>query len=115
MHPGVALDKTLGWDVEIQEAEARKVLEETRPKVLVGSPECKAFSQLLSLSKSRMKTEEYDALVQEGLQHLNFAIDLYYEQMARGDDFLHEHPHPASSWNLSADAGVARGSSRFLG
>ena len=47
-----------------------------------------------------MKNEDYDAIVQEGLQHLNFAIDLYHDQMARGDDFLHEHPHPASSWTL---------------
>ena len=31
---------------------------------------------------------------------LQFAVDVYWDQVARGKFFLHEHPATASSWDL---------------
>ena len=51
-HPGFAIDIT-GWDFDEpdREAEAFQLRETVRPKLFVGSSECKAWSQLQNLSK----------------------------------------------------------------
>ena len=45
LHPGVALDKTLGWNVNGQEAEPRKVLEELEKRFNISGLEEKAARQ----------------------------------------------------------------------
>ena len=48
MVPGFALDYRTGWDLaDPQQAEEAELLRrQTRPKFLLGSPPCSAFSQL---------------------------------------------------------------------
>eukprot|EP00973_Karenia_brevis_P022078 3036313-Karenia_brevis.AAC.1 len=49
LHPGYALDLTTGWNLDdpAQAAEAFKLRENVRPKLMVGSPECGPFSILM--------------------------------------------------------------------
>ena len=56
--PGFAIDIT-GWDFDEpdREAEAFQLKETVRPKLLVGSSECKAWSQLQNLSKDKQPFE----------------------------------------------------------
>ena len=58
VHPGFAIDIT-GWDFDEpdREAEAFQLRETVRPKLLVGSSECKAWSQLQNLSKDKQLFE----------------------------------------------------------
>ncbi len=34
------------------------------------------------------------------IRHIDFVIELYYDQLAGGRYFLHEHPEHATSWQL---------------
>ena len=38
---------------------------------------------------------------QQGLGHLEYAVQLYWEPISRGRFFIHEHPATASSWGLA--------------
>ena len=108
--PGFALDLTvkdpedgMPWDFSRPEKrdKARRMVREQKPYVLIGSPECRAFStwQALNAAKSmdpdKLKREKTKATL-----HLNFMISLYEEQTEAGKYFLHEHPRFATSWQL---------------
>jgi hypothetical protein len=47
-------------------------------------------------------TAKAQADKKNAIEHMNFAISLYIEQVQAGRYFLHEHPKNASSWNLPA-------------
>ena len=44
--------------------------------------------------------EAWEDKYQQGLAHLEYAVQLYWEQISRGRFFIHEHPATASSWGL---------------
>ena len=73
---------------------------EKKPQFLIGSPTCTAFSALQGLNKWRMDPKKWDALMEKGLSHMRFAIELYRLQAEQGRWFLHEHPNSASSWKM---------------
>ncbi len=73
----------------------------TKPLLLIGSPECTAFSTWQYLSE--VKFADIDKLKRERIRaelHLDFVTSLYKEQIEDGLDFLHEHPRWASSWRV---------------
>ena len=66
--------------------------------LLTGSPMCTAFS-----TWQRINSKMRDGLVVEAerrraVQHLEFTMELYKEQLRHGRYFLHEHPAYATSW-----------------
>ena len=67
------------------------------------------FSQLQNLLAW---SEHKEARWREDVGHMEFAIQMYSQQMGAGHLFLHEHPAQATSWtldkvvNLGAVAGV---------
>ena len=104
--PGWSLDLTTSdaagrvWDFDDDACRqrARKLVRETRPLLLIGSPMCTWFSQLMTFNGARVKPEEYRANFQRACRHLAFVFELYEMQVAGGRYFLHEHPAGASSW-----------------
>ena len=108
LNPGFALDYSTGWDLDepAQEMEARQMRKETRPRFLMASPECTAFTQLLNFGTitERAKAE----LIEKGRRHLNVCIDMYNEQLDEGHHFIHEHPHGARSWSEEGIVGLLR-------
>ena len=106
MRPGWSLDLTTTapdgqeWDFTkaSRRHEARKLLDETKPKLLIGSPMCTAFSVLQRLSEHKRDPEVVRKMRVEAEMHLAFCCELYEAQLKRGDYFLHEHPASASSW-----------------
>jgi hypothetical protein len=104
--PGWSLDLTtvdrhgVAWDFTraSRRKDARDLLEATRPRVLIGSPMCTAFSALLALSASKRDPEVVRRLRVEAEVHLRFSCELYELQIRRGDYFVHEHPAGATSW-----------------
>ena len=101
------MDLTTGWnfDLKADRDRARQLLQDTRPKLLIGSPECKMFSNLQNMTKW---TEEKEHKRNAAMNHLNFVCDLYREQVNRGGWFLHEHPVAASSWRSACVLGVMK-------
>ena len=106
MRPGFALDLTVldtdgePWDFDKPEKRRRamELLKSTRPKLLIGSPMCRAFSVLQGLNRARMGEQKWNAMKEHGVSHLKFVAELYLEQMNQGRYFLHEHPASASNW-----------------
>ena len=101
LNPGIAMDLRAGWDFRLsrhREA-AMKYVEEVRPRLVIGSPECRMFSTLQTLSVwTDKKSEEYA----DAVKHLEFVMKVYEKQVREDRFFLHEHPASATSWNLQS-------------
>ena len=99
----------LRWDFDDPQCrrEALSLVRTTRPKLLVGSSECTAFSQLSAMKRGSWETEAGRRARRRAEKHLVFCTLLYHEQMGRGDWFLHQHPAGSSSWTLPCMARLA--------
>ena len=107
--PGWSLDLTLcdpstgePWDLADPKVQSRvkKLVVETKPFLLIGSPPCTMFSSLQNLSKHKANKAEWDKKMKEAEKHLAFCMELYRIQIRGKRFFLHEHPHNATSWKM---------------
>ena len=97
------------WDFRRAEdrARARRLIAEEQPYLVIGSPPCTEFSRLnINLNKGRVAPRERQRRLAEGRLLLNFAAEIYRDQLARGAHFLHEHPLAATSWEEPAIAAL---------
>ena len=109
--PGFAFDLTVddpddgqpwGFSIREKRVKARAKLKEQRPYMLIGSPACTAFSTWMALNEA--KSKDVAAIRRARIRaivHMGFVIELYYDQLADGKYFLHEHPQNATSWQLT--------------
>ena len=73
--------------------EARRLLRVQKPYLLIGSPECKAFSTWMRLNRAKPKDPAaVDRARVRAQLHINFVVELYRERIDGGRYFLHEHP-----------------------
>ena len=108
LHPGFALDITTvddegeEWDFTKQHMreKAYKLVDETKPYCLVGSPGCTPFCafQHLNAVQYGWSEAEVERRRVAGVVHLDFVCRLYALQVKNGKYFLHEHPDTATSW-----------------
>ena len=101
LKPGDSMDLVTGWDFNRQDHRemARNRIRETKPKILIGSPECKMFSTLQHLSPWTKEKEDRRKAAEK---HLDFVCELYEQQVQEKRWFLHEHPVGAASWRTKA-------------
>ena len=107
--PGLAMDLTTcdehgnPWDFncETMRAKAKKIVKSKAALLLVVSPMCSAFSRLQTFNAKRLGPERVKEMLEYGIKHLTFALDLCEIQRANGLYFLFEHPAGASSWSTS--------------
>ena len=107
--PGWSLDLTREdpltggpWDLSkcaVRER-VRKMVRETAPFLVIGSPPCTMFSSLQNLSKGRRNKADFDRKMKTAKEHVKFCLEIYKMQMAEGRYFLHEHPNSAKSWEM---------------
>jgi len=102
-----SFDKSEGWD--FFDCSDRKtfwdVLENQQPDLVIMSPECRLFSQIMSLNWKKMKNRDETGLLkdqQRALAMLHFCVQVAEFQLARNRYFLIEHPGGASSWSSHA-------------
>ena len=90
------------WDFSDsrQRARAKKLVQQVKPILLIGSPMCRMFSKLQNLNRKRMGEENFQAAYRDAIEHLKFCLELYTLQERAGRYYLHEHPASASSWSL---------------
>ena len=83
LNAGSAMDLRTGYDFSKKEDQerARQQIRKEKPRLLVGSPECKMFSTLQRLSP--WTVEKAKKLV-EAKAHMRFVCDLYREQIDEG-------------------------------
>ena len=104
--PGFALDLTTAdtdgalWDFDskVMRDRAMKKLKEEKPLLLVGSPMCTAFSTWQRINDKIRDPYVVEAEKRRIVQHLDFCLELYREQLRNGRYFVHEHPAYATSW-----------------
>ena len=101
LNPGLALDLRTGWDLSDPKhiSAMWRYLDRAKPMLVVGSPECSAFSKLATLTKCK---PAYAKTLRDGLSHLRLMCRVYEYQQQQGRLFLHEHPDGASSWGTGA-------------
>ena len=95
-------DLTAGWDVRRKEHRQRfrDFRRKRKPKMLMESPECKAFTPLRHINHSRMDPEEVRRGVVEGTLMWDFSLENAEAQMKDHLYFGLEHPERAASWSL---------------
>ena len=112
LRPSMSLGKGLTFDLQgdadgrcwnfLVAADRREALARIRaqqPYLVIGSPPCTAFSRLNDgWNYKRMDPEVVRRRKVEGRVLLEFAAQVYREQLAAGRHFLREHPASASSW-----------------
>ena len=107
--PGLAMDLTTcdehgnPWDfnVESMRSKAKHIVKHKSALLLVVSPMCSAFSRLQSFNAKRLGPDNMREMIDYGIKHLAFALDLCEIQRRNGLYFLLEHPAGASSWTTS--------------
>ena len=110
--PGFAFDLTVNdpddgqpWDffVKGKREKARAKLNSQKPYLLIGSPSCSAFSTWMALNEARSNdVAAVRRAKSRAVRHIEFVIELYYDQLNGGRYFLHEHPEHATSWQLAS-------------
>ena len=107
--PGFAMD--LGsvddegepWDFRraCKREKALKLLRETKPFFLMGSPPCTGYCSWQKLNDVQYEKSAADVKrrMTEAQLHIDFSAMLYREQIESGRYFIHEHPWNSGSWN----------------
>ena len=89
------------WNLDVQ-ANAERLCEywrTERPVLLVGSPKCRAFMDVRSISRSGPK---FSKTLEAGMSHLKSLMKIYHWQNEQGRWFLREDPHHIWSQNTKA-------------
>ena len=89
---GWSLDITIAdaqgrpWDFDDAacRARARRLVQETKPLLLIGPPMRRWFSQLQMLNRSRTDPNEFQENFERACRHLAFVLDLYQMQVDAG-------------------------------
>ena len=100
MKAGTSFDLLTGFDFSTRRDRQRcwHRLKKESPDLLILCPPCGPFSPLQNLNYSRMDVSRAMAIVGEGVEHLEFAMELYQWQVLRGKIALFEHPAPSRAW-----------------
>ena len=59
----------------------RKLVAESKPFMLIGSPPCTMFSTLQNLSKAKRDEKEFNEKMEVAKKHVKFCIELYKMQL----------------------------------
>ena len=69
-----------------------------KPKMLIGSPPCTAYSTWQYINDRKRDQDVVAWEKKRAVIHLSFCVDLYLEQIRGGRYFVHEHPAGCTSW-----------------
>ena len=87
--------------LEADRAEAKRLIQEEKPYIAIGSPPCTSFCGFnRRLNYRNMDPEQVRRAIHEGNVLLKFALEIYELQLAEGRHFLHEHLDSAASWQV---------------
>ena len=102
---GTVIDCKINPHLDLTSSQVRQevatLIEKEDPLFLIGAPPCTVFSSMQNINQRHNVGEVWELKYQQGLAHLEYAVQLYWEQISRGRFFIHEHPAAASSWGLS--------------
>ena len=67
--------------------EVATLIEKEDPLFLIGAPPCTVFSSMQNINQRHNVGEAWEVKYQQGLSHLEYAVQLYWEQISRGRFF----------------------------
>ena len=79
---------------------ARALVSKGFTLLVIGSPMCTYFSNIMNIAKLRMKPEDFERKYAHAVSHLQFMFELFDIQLQNDGHILFEHPASASSWTL---------------
>ena len=104
LNPGIIVDMSIDPQMDIRvesyRTQARHNIAMSDPLIVLGAPPCTVFSSMQNIDQKYHGTPEWQSKYEQGILLLQFSVDVYWDQVARGKFFLHEHPAAASSWDL---------------
>lgn len=108
LRPGFSLDlieqnsEGKFWDFSSPSMRKEALIryEREQPEMLVLSPMCGPFSQLQGLNYSKMRPDDAESKLREGITHLKFSMTLCKMQSDKTRLFIFEHPQGARSWSI---------------
>ena len=88
------------WDLSKRSVQdrVRKMVIDSKPFMLVGSPPCTPFSRLQELNSPKRDPKVVEGKLAAGRAHMKFCFEMY--ELQRKNFFEHEHPSTATSWSL---------------
>ena len=100
LRPGTAMDLATGWNFAIprHRREGLRLLREHQPALIMLCPPCGPFSSIRNLTNYKRDPDIVQAEMDEGRNHLRFAMSLATMQLKEGRGFIFEHPQGAASW-----------------
>ena len=107
--PGWSLDLTTvdplngrPWDLSVPtvQSRVRKLVRDTRPFCIVGSPPCTAFSPLQEISRAKRDPKKMLKELDMAKKHVKFCVELYKMQIRDKRHFVHEHPTKSKAWQM---------------
>ena len=94
----MSVDQEKDLRVEAYRAQAQHDMGRQDPMVVIGAPPCTVFS---AMQKHQSEIPQHPRMG-KGMTLLQFAVDVYWDQISRGKFFLHEHPATAASWDCQS-------------
>ena len=91
--PGWSLDLTREdpktgrpWDLSSHAVRqrVRKMVKETKPFMVIGSPPCTMFSTMQNMNKGKIGKERFDKMLEDAKEHIRFCVEVYRIQMKEG-------------------------------
>ena len=101
---GMAFDLKNGFDFKKKSDRERcwRALEKYDPDLIVVCPPCGPFSPLQEWNYARMPLSSAMLRLEEGVEHLQFAMKVFEWQVRRGKWALFGHPAPSRAWQERA-------------
>ena len=86
------------WDLSKRSVQdrVRKMVIDSKPFMLVGSPPCTLFSRLQGLNTPKRDPKVVEGELAAGRAHMKFCFEMYELQRKNGRFFAHEHPSTAT-------------------
>ena len=107
--PGWSLDLTMKdpatgrrWDLSDKRTQdrVRRLVRETEPYCIIGSPPCTPFSQLQELSRAKRDPKVMKKELEDAKGHIRLCMELYRMQLKARRHFVHEHPETSRAWQM---------------
>ena len=88
------------WDMGNPSVQSRvkKLVRDTQPFCVIGSPPCTPFSRLQAINKARRDPATVAEELRQGKAHINFCLQVYALQIVGKRHFVHEHPDGSTAW-----------------
>ena len=99
-----AWDLDTGWDFFSPSGrrDLWKMLQQEEPDLVIMTPECRAFSQIMEINWERLDSAEAQRIQAQGLAMFQVCVQVADFQLSHGKHFLIEHPDGASSWRTES-------------